>query len=166
VVVRSFVGRGFSFGEPAADAGPDLTPPTGSPFERIVEAGGNPKAPSAPKGTAVWTFQGERQVERNPTELYVAVIGRLYELREDKGFYRQLREKIRGRKRAQIAESPVGTGASKHMRPLPGGWYLNTNLSTPDKLRNLERACEVAGVLFGSDLVVEKDGERVTGRGS
>ncbi len=158
VVVRSFVGRGFSFGEPAAD----LAAPAGSPSERVVEAGGNPKAPSAPKGTAVWTFQGERHVETNPTDLYVAAIGRLYEFVGDEGFYRQLREKIRGRKRAQIAESPEGTGAPKYVRPLPGGWHLNTNLSTRDKLRNLERACEVAGIAFGSDLVVENDGERVT----
>jgi len=165
VVVRSFVGRGFSFGEPAAPAA-DLAPPAGSPSERVVEAGGNPKAPSAPKGTAVWTFQGERHVETNPTDLYVAAIGRLYVFVGDEGFYRQLREKIRGRKRAQIAESPEGTGAPKYVRPLPGGWHLNTNLSTRDKLRNLERACEVAGIAFGSDLVVENDGERVTGRGS
>lgn len=105
-------------------------------------------------------------VVRNPTDLDVAVIGRLYKLRQDESFYRQLREKIRGRKRAQIAESPEGTGAPKHVRPLPGGWHLNTNLSTRDKLRNLERACEVAGIAFGSDLVVEIDGERVAGRGT
>ncbi len=86
----------------------------------------------------------------------MAAIGRLYELRRSADFYQRLQEKIRGRKRTQIARTAEGTGVPEHVRSLPGGWHINTNLSTADKLRNLERACDVAGVVFGSELVVHE----------
>ena len=37
-------------------------------------------------------------------------------------------------------------------RPLPGGWYIGTNISNREKLRILKAACKVCRLEFGNDL--------------
>lgn len=45
-----------------------------------------------------------------------------------------------------------GAGASVH--PLPGGWWINTNMLNRQKEQLVRQACEVAGVQYGTDLSV------------
>ena len=155
--VRTFIRHGFSFpGEmPEVRLEGASRRLTASPVAVAVVAGAaTPRARHA-----AWTFRGERRVEKNPTTMYVAIIGRLYEDCGGRDFYTRLMKELSGRTRTQIAPSRAGTGLKpehfQYLRRLPGGWYLNTNLGTKDKIRNLRRACDVAGLAFGSDLVVE-----------
>lgn len=46
-----------------------------------------------------------------------------------------------------------GAGASVH--PLPGGWWIDTNMLNRQKAQLVHRACEVAGVRYGRDLSVD-----------
>lgn len=153
--VRTFIGRGFSFAAEAAESHLE-----GSSARRTSSP---PPATSARdeggRRTVAWTFQGRRREEKNPTERYVAIMGRLYEECGGVDFYTRLRKELTGRKRTQIAPSRTETRLQpelfKRLRELPGGWWLNTNLDTSDKVKNLQRACVVAGISFGSDLVIE-----------
>lgn len=158
-VVRAFIKSGFSFPDDTGDVAPEPPEDDGDasgvqspPRPPRLRAGRGPRA----QGGAAWTYRGKRRVEKNPTEMYVAVIGRLYEDHGGADFYVRLRARIQGPKRAHLGSSPAATGVpSKYSRQLPGGWWLNTNLGTQDKIRKLRRACEAAGIDFGSDLEVE-----------
>ena len=153
--VRAFIQHGFCFPDKAGAAVVAATArrvagPPAQPSRAAVP-------PKAKRGVS-WTLRGETRTAKNPTDLYVAVIRQLYELRRNASFYQQLQEKIRGHKLAQIAQSPEKTGAPKYARRLPGGWHINTKLSTAAKLSYLKRACDVAGVAFGSELVIDIGG--------
>ena len=146
--VRAFIRHGFEF--PADLPAVDVDAP------RRARLPAEANRAQRSKSGAAWTYRGERRVEKNPTEVFVAVVGHLYETRGGVSFYKKLQEEIRGPKRLQIARTPEDTGViGSGARRLPGGWYINTNLNTATKLRYLERACKVAGVAFGSDLVIE-----------
>ena len=45
-----------------------------------------------------------------------------------------------------------GAGAGVH--PLPGGWWIDTNMVNSKKAQLVRQACEVAGVRYGRDLSV------------
>ena len=45
--------------------------------------------------------------------------------------------------------------AEKHAAPLPGGWWVDTNLSRQQCENRLKSACEVARIEFGRDLILE-----------
>lgn len=156
--VRTFIGRGFSFAAeaPEVDLDGSSARPTSSP-SAVTGARSEEDLPA--RRTVAWTFQGRRREEKNPTDMYVAIMGQLYENCGGVDFYTRLRKELTGRTRTQIAPSRTETGLQpelfKYLRELPGGWWLNTNLGTSDKVKNLRRACVVAGVSFGSDLVIE-----------
>ncbi len=44
--------------------------------------------------------------------------------------------------------------ADNHARQLADGWWVDTNLNTQGIRKRLEIACEIAGIEFGSDLVL------------
>lgn len=46
-----------------------------------------------------------------------------------------------------------GAGAGVH--PLPGGWWINTNMLNRQKGQLVRQACKVAGVQYGPDLSVD-----------
>lgn len=157
--VRAFIRNGFSF--PSEIPEVDLEAPRRRPTASAAAVTGAGGAEPPPSRNVGWTFRGERRVEKNPTTMYVAIICRLYEDCGGVDFYERLKAELQGRTRTQIAPSRAGTGLQpKHfnyLRQIPGGWWLNTNLGTKDKIRNLRRACAVAGIVFGSELVVETD---------
>ena len=154
--IRAFIRDGFAFSADVPVVAAD--PPSRRSLSQAVRPPNEAARFQRSRGGAAWIYRGERRVEKNPTELFVAVIAHLYETQGGVGFYKKLQEAIRGRKRLQIARTPEDTGViGGGARQLPGGWYISTSLSTKTKLRYLERACKVAGVVFGSDLMVEID---------
>ena len=72
----------------------------------------------------------------------------------------KLAQAVRGRTRNHIATAPERvyphrpdlTGCVVELVP---GWYIGTNISNPEKLRILNAACEVAGLLLGVDIVID-----------
>ena len=157
--VRAFVRHGFAFPDelPAFEV---HAPSRRSPLPAVRPPAEANRTQRSKSGVA-WIYRGERRVEKNPTEVYVAVLGHFYETQGGVRFYEKLQEEIRGPKRLQIARTPEDTGAvDGGARQLPGGWYISTHLDTEGKLRYLARACKVAGLAFGSDLVIEIAGAR------
>lgn len=144
--VRGFIRDGFTFSpRPRRGGGDGPKPPRRPRLEVEV---------SDPASIA-WTYRDERRAEKNATDMYVAIIGQLYEDCGGTRFYVGLQKKIQGRTRLNIATSPAEAGTRvSQIRALPGDWYVNTKLPTEAKLRYLRCACDVAGLAFGSDLVV------------
>lgn len=64
-----------------------------------------------------------------------------------------------GRTRQYIARSPDALYPDPRLRafnnPLPGGWFVATNLNNVEKRSIIRLATEVAGVSLGTDVVVE-----------
>lgn len=155
--VRAFVRRGFAFPADISDLAAQTSGPPSTGTD-LPSASSRRQSPGV-RHPAAWTYRGQRRVEKNVTVMYVAIFGQFYEDCGGTDFFRRLSEELSGRTRRQIAPSRHETGLQpdlfKYLRPLPGGWYLNTNLSTKNKLGCIRRACEVAGITFGTDLVVE-----------
>ena len=66
----------------------------------------------------------------------------------------------RGRKRAYIARTaaelyPDRPDLREHHESLDGGWLVATNLNNALKKTIIQLACDVAGLKFGKDVVVQ-----------
>jgi hypothetical protein len=66
----------------------------------------------------------------------------------------------RGRKRAYIARTaeelyPDRPDLREHHESLDGGWLVATNLNNALKKTIIQLACDVAGITFGKDVVVQ-----------
>ena len=78
----------------------------------------------------------------------------------DAGFCDRVAARPPGRSRRYVARErgELHPGAPKFARreskALPGGWWLGTQLSNANKRHLIRKACEVAGVRYGDDLVV------------
>jgi hypothetical protein len=80
----------------------------------------------------------------------------------DRGFLERLSRhpRLGGRTRRYIATSPELLYPDREdLRDLhellPGGWLVSTNLNNPLKGTIVRAACEVAGLSFGRDVVVD-----------
>ena len=103
-----------------------------------------------------WLYFGKRRQEKNASDMYENVISQLYRDRGDVAFYQGLQKRIAGRTTKHIAESPGEAGSRKEtIRTLPGGWYLNTNVNNSIKIKHIQSACDVAGIAYDHDLVIE-----------
>lgn len=146
-MVETFIRGGFRFPE-----GPSPSPaavPT--PAQKVPER----KRTSSSRAKS-WTYRGERRSEKNASDMYQNVISQFYRDFGGVTFYQNLQQRIAKRKTKHIAETPGDAGPrAKTIRPLPGGWHLNTNVSNSVKLQHLRSACEVAGIVYGRDLVIE-----------
>jgi hypothetical protein len=68
--------------------------------------------------------------------------------------------RVSWRSRPVIAKQPEALyPTSPHLRrcalPLPGGWYVGTNVSRVDTKRYLKAVCAVLGLSYGADLAVD-----------
>ncbi len=66
----------------------------------------------------------------------------------------------RGNKRAYIARTleelfPDRPDLSEYNAPLPGGWFVTTNINNTRKMSIIRMATEVAGLKFGNDVIVD-----------
>lgn len=113
--------------------------------------------PRGPDNAPSLTFRGETQTFKSGADVLVAVFETLASL--DSDFCRRYSEQHRGKVRRYVAKSPdllypgSPRPASASHR-LPGGWWLATHCSNPGKLKRIMKACEVAGLKFGRDLIV------------
>ncbi|MCY3599695.1 MAG: hypothetical protein OXN85_06965 [Gemmatimonadetes bacterium] len=103
------------------------------------------------------TFDGKTETFRSGTDVFAAVFSKLAAL--DPGFCRQYSDKHRGSKRRYVARSkellyPGASHLEGQSRRLPGGWWLATHCSNAGKVKRVRKACEVAGLEFGRDLIV------------
>ena len=114
----------------------------------------------APRGSdnpPTLTFRGETETFKTGAEVLVAVFEKLASL--DPGFCRRYSEQHRGKVRRYVAKSrallyPGSPRPASASHRLPGGWYLATHCSNRGKVKRIVKACEVAGLKFGRDVIV------------
>ncbi|WP_419941203.1 hypothetical protein [Candidatus Palauibacter sp.] len=103
------------------------------------------------------TFRGEAETFKSGTDAFSAVFAKLASM--DPEFCRRYSEQHRGSKRRYVARSkellyPGAPHLEGQSRALPGGWWLATHCSNAGKVKRVKKACELAGVEFGRDLIV------------
>ena len=146
--------------DPARIAGVPMGKPKRTPPKKEREVAPPPvPAPMTTDaaGAPSFTFQGQTETFTNGAEVFGAVFSKLAS--KDPEFCRRYSEQHSGRVRKYVARSrdqlyPGKPRFETFSRPLPGGWWLATHCSNQDKLKRIERACQVAGVDFGHDLKV------------
>lgn len=78
--------------------------------------------------------------------------------RRDAGFMTRLASRTVGRTRRLVAQNREDLYETENQREssldLENGWWLRTNISTKSVRRNIELACQVAGVRFGTQLTL------------
>lgn len=104
-----------------------------------------------------FTFRGETETFKSGAEVFVAVFKKLASM--DPDFCGRYSEQHRGRVRQYVAERrdllyPGKPRFEKLSSRLPGGWWLATHCSNPGKVKRIKKACQVAGLEFGRDIIV------------
>ncbi|MDD9842030.1 MAG: hypothetical protein OXU76_05160, partial [Alphaproteobacteria bacterium] len=98
------------------------------------------------KRTARYELFGVKKTYPNATFAYAEIIKSF--ARRDPNFLDRLVPKLNERRKRQLLREKFRNSIKI------GDWYLNTILSNPDKVINLRIACDVAGIKFGKDLIV------------
>lgn len=112
------------------------------------------KPPDPPPSNDIcWFYDGGWHPEESWAALYRAVVRRLYNDRGGIDFYKKLRELVHVDKLGHIGPSPADAGGKPV--ELPGGWWLNINLSQDAIRKKVKLACEAAGLDHGRELVVK-----------
>ena len=110
---------------------------------------------SSAKGTS-FVLLNEQSSEKHPTDAFVKIIKILAE--RDPNFLPRLAPKTEGIKYSWLSKHLAKIGKEydqKTARELPGGWWLGTNASTSEKIKRLQKACEVAKIPFGNSEGLE-----------
>lgn len=118
----------------------------------------DPTRPSSGSGSKVVGFvlDGKR-MEIGVANKTLAAILKEFQ-RRDAGFMTRLAPQTVGRTRRLVAQNRDDLYEAEDLREysldLENGWWLGTNISTESARRNIELACKVAGVRFGSQLTL------------
>jgi predicted type IV restriction endonuclease len=106
------------------------------------------------------TLQGKDYPYNSAKEAMVIVLSEL--AKRDPSFLERCSQRpdARGSKRRYIARTPEELYPDREdlrykREPLPGGWWVATNLNNVLKKTIIKLAAEVAGLTFGSDVIVE-----------
>lgn len=129
------------------DTGTERPP---APIPRPVPAPRPAPTPTPPQGGASFTLDGATRSFRTNTELLAAVFSDL--ARRDAAFLERFAATQSGRKRVSRNLDDLDPGRRNAHARLPGGWWIDAGM--PNKGRLIEKACQVAGLAFGRDLVV------------
>lgn len=124
--------------------------PTPTPIPRPVPAPRPAPTPTPPQGGASFTLDGATRSFRTNTELLAAVFSDLAQ--RDAAFLERFAAAPSGGKRVSRTPDDLDPGRRKAHARLPGGWWIDAGM--PDKGRLIQKACQVAGLEFGRDLVV------------
>lgn len=111
---------------------------------------------SSAKGTS-FVLLNEPYSAKHPTGAFVEIMKILAE--RDPNFLPRLAPKTEGRKNSWLSKNIANIYREerdrKAARKLPGGWWLGTHASTPEKIKRLQVACEVAKIPFGNSEGLE-----------
>ena len=112
----------------------------------------------APIGQHAVTCFGEVTYLRSGLDVLVKAFSCLAE--RDPHFLRRYSDKYPGRKKLRVARTrreiqPDDRVLRERCRRLPGGWWIDSNLSNSTKEQWIRQACEEAGVRFGHDLKIK-----------
>ena len=108
-------------------------------------------------GSFALTSRGQTRTFKSGADVFAAVFTELASM--DPGFCQRYSEQHRGSKRRYVAKSkdllyPGNPRSQSVSRELPGGWWLATHCSNAAKVKRIKKACQVAGLEFGRDLIV------------
>jgi len=106
-----------------------------------------------------FTFRGQTERFRHGKELLVGVFERL--LQEDAQLYEKLEPRLKGRTRQYLARDRSAIYpndpklAETQAESLSNGWWIGTSSDNSTKRKQIQKACHVAGIKFGEDLIVK-----------
>ncbi len=124
-------------------------------------ANGNGHNAPRPTGRYRVRLLGEDWTPGTVREVLTSVLLRLHRL-DDKFLSSLGRERARSRR--LVAATPEAIYprrpdlAKKYVFQLDTGWWIGTNYSWRDAERILRTACRIAGLTYGTDLVIEDNG--------
>ncbi|WP_419938983.1 type I restriction endonuclease [Candidatus Palauibacter sp.] len=138
-------------GETPAPPSPPLPPPPPPPPPPV-------QPDPAPISRHTVTCFGEVAYLRSGVDVLVKAFSCLAE--RDPHFLRRYSDKYPGRKKLRVARTrreihPDDRVLRERCRRLPGGWWIDSNLSNLTKEQWIRQACEEAGVRFGHDLRIK-----------
>ena len=142
----------------------DLRPSHGSSLENNVDIPSSPPPSSPPEGKSDihhrktgaqgpihYHLKGVAYEAKNAKDAYVEIIKKLSI--QDDDFLQRLEPVLRRRKNKGVARMKSDLSPAEVTRKsavqIPSGWWLQTQLSNSDKIRDLKIACSVAGIPFG-----------------
>ena len=142
----------------------DLRPSHGSSLENNVDISSFPPPSPPPEGKSDihhrkmgaqgpihYHLRGIAYEARNAKDAYVEIIKEL--AIQDDDFLQRLEPALRRRKNKGAARKKSDLSPAEVTRNsavlIPGGWWLQTQLSNSHKIRDLKIACSVAGIPFG-----------------
>jgi predicted type IV restriction endonuclease len=113
-----------------------------------------------PVGTRKVPFQllGQKYTEPDAISALIFVLRRLAE--RDSGFLESFAKQAPGRTRNHIAKTrsevyPGKPELEAYSTEIAPGWWLGTNIANREKDRLAKIACDVSGLKFGKDLVIQ-----------
>jgi predicted type IV restriction endonuclease len=125
-----------------------------------------PKAPKIPAPFPIpisevgvqYTILGESKKANNAIGALVDILRTL--ANRNPHFIERLAQVVGGRTRNHVARSrndvyphkPELIGSTMQLVP---GWWLGTNIANREKVRIIEKACEVEGLVFGRDISIK-----------
>ena len=90
---------------------------------------------------------GEKYTETKAINAYVKIMKML--ATRDKDFITQLAPQTASRKKKWLSQNRKDMVKYERAKEISAGWWLDTNLSNESKIKRLQMACKVAGILFG-----------------
>lgn len=120
------------------------------PIPRPILAPRPAPIPTPAQGGASFTLDGATRSFRTNTKLLAGVFSDLAQ--RDLTFLERFAAAQSGRKRVSRTPDDLDPGRRKTHAQLPGGWWIDAGM--PNKGSLIQRACRVAGLEFGRDLIV------------
>ena len=92
-------------------------------------------------------LRGKKYTEETAISAYV----KIFEIfaSQDGSFLEVLAPQTAGLKNQWLSRSRDDMSVYDEATELPGGWWLDKNVSNKDKNKRLEKACKIAGIVFG-----------------
>ena len=114
-------------------------------------------AMSTSRRLAYFIFEGRKETFNSSVECFAAVFRMFAE--RDPNFCRRYSEIYYGRTRAYLARTkeelyPDTPHLHSNAKPLPGGWWIGTNIGNASKRARIKEVCALIGLEYGRDLKV------------
>lgn len=124
--------------------------------ESALAPSGEPE-PTMAGGRLRYTLLGAERTARSGNEILLHVTRVL--AGRDAGFMDRFAQEARTKRRNHVARTaeqvyPDKPQLLKHVVEVAAGWYIGTNVSSPEKIKLLKAACRAGHLSFGIDLVV------------